>query len=79
MTKLTVFNMEEFLQTVNECIGAVKLIGSDGRKQNINKQFEIQSDLRRRHSDSRHCLGLTLDITNPKDYFKIVYFTIGDC
>ncbi|MEG0913751.1 MAG: ribonuclease HII [Oscillospiraceae bacterium] len=79
MIKLKVFNMEEFLRAVNGCTGAVKLIEPDGSKRDINKQFEIQSDLRRRHSDSRHCLGLTLDIPNPKDYFKIVYFIIGDC
>ncbi|MEG1877778.1 MAG: ribonuclease HII [Lachnospiraceae bacterium] len=79
MIKLTVFNLEDFLQTVNGCIGAVKMVEPDGSKLNINKQFEIQSDLRRRYLDNRHCLRLTLDIPNPKDYLKIVYFIIGDC
>lgn len=79
MIKLKVFNMERFLETVNECIGSVMMIDSDGRKQDINRQFEIQSDLRCRHSDNGHCLTLTLDISNPKDYLKVIYFTIEDC
>lgn len=79
MIKMNVFNMEEFLQIVNECAGAVKIHCPDGSRLDICRQYENQRELRRRHSENRSCLGLTLDIQNPKDYLKIVFFTIGDC
>lgn len=79
MIKLNIMNMNEFLKTVNECIGEVKMIDSDGNKQNVNGQDEIQFDLRRRHRENRNYLQVNLDIPDPKDYLKIVFFTIGDC
>lgn len=79
MIKLNVFNLEEFLQLMKECAGPVKMLCPDGSQQDITRQDQTQPELRRRHSDNRHCLELTLDIPNPRDYLKIVYFTIGDC
>lgn len=79
MIKLNIINMSEFVQVVNGCSGAVKLLNPDGTAENINKQFELQTELRRRHRENKGYLPLKLDIRNPKDYMSIVSFTVGDC
>lgn len=79
MIKLTIFNMEEFLRNVNECTGPVNMICPDGRRQNISRQYELQYELRNKHRENRRCLELALEIPNPKDYMKLIFFTIGDC
>lgn len=78
MVKLKIFNMKNFLETVNECSGAVNLLCPDGSKENINRQVRIQNELLHKHRENKGCLQLSLDIPTPKDYFRIVYFTIGD-
>lgn len=79
MIKVNIFNMKEFLQIVNKCVGEVRLVDSEGRKKNINMQYDIQSDLQHKHNENKQCLRLILDIPNAKDYMKIVFFIIGDC
>lgn len=79
MIKVNIFNMNEFLKTVNECVGAVKIIDSDGKKRDITRHDDMQWELRCRHRANRNSLKLTLDVPNSKDYLKIVFFSIGDC
>ncbi len=79
MIKLNIFDMEGFLQTVNGCGGAVKLLRPDGRKENINRQYGIQKELLQRYRENKDYLRLSLDIPAPKDYLRIVFFAIGDC
>jgi len=78
MIKLDVFNMKNFLQTVNECSGAINLLYPDGRKENINKQYGVQNELLQKHRENKGFLRLSLDIPAYKDYMRLVYFTIGD-
>lgn len=78
MVKLDVFNMENFLQTVNTCSGAVNLLCTNGKAENINKQYIIQHRLLQEHIENNRCSRLALEISNPKDYMRIVYFTMGD-
>ena len=47
MMKLRILNMKEFLKTVNGCEGPVYLVDSDGRRENVNKEYGTQSDCRR--------------------------------
>jgi hypothetical protein len=79
MVKLNIFNMKRFLETVNECSGSINLLHPDGRKVNINRQYDIQNDLLQKYRKNNNCLKLSLDIPSMKDYLRIVYFTIGDC
>jgi hypothetical protein len=78
MVKLNIFNMKNFLETVNGCSGPVNLLCSNGRKENI-KEYGIQNGLLQKHKKNKGCLRLSLDMPNPKDYLRIVYFTVGDC
>ncbi|MCD7906917.1 MAG: ribonuclease HII [Clostridium sp.] len=77
MIKVTIFNINGFLQTVNDCSGAVNLLQPDGRREDINKQYWAQSRLTRRFQEQNGYLSLALDIPTPKDYFKIVNYAIG--
>lgn len=79
MIKLNILNMKEFLQTVDGCEGPINLLHSNGRKENINKQSLIQSELVQKYRENKNYLKLSLDIPNSKDYMKIVFFSIGDC
>ena len=42
MMKLRILNMKEFLKTVNGCEGPVYLVDSDGRRENVNKEYGTQ-------------------------------------
>ncbi len=79
MIKLNIFDMEGFLQAVNGCSGAVKLLHPDGRKETINHQYGMQNELLQRYRENENYLRLSLDIPTPKDYLRIVFFAIGDC
>ena len=79
MVKLKIFNMKTFLETVNECSGVVNLLYPDGSEENINKEYGIQNELLQRHRENKGFLHLSLNIPTVEDYFRIVYFTIGDC
>ena len=45
MMKLRILDMKEFLKAVNGCTGPVRIVDSDGRKENINKEYGIQAKL----------------------------------
>lgn len=79
MIKLNILNMKKFLEAVNGCSGTVAILSPDGKKKNINKQYNIQSELMQEYYNNRNCLGLSLDIPNPRDYLKIIHYYIGDC
>lgn len=79
MIKLNILNLKDFLSTINECSGTVYLLYSDGRKENINKQYQIQSKLWKSYRENKNCLKVSLDIVNPKDYMDIVYYWIRNC
>lgn len=78
MIKLNILNLERFLQVVNGCSDAVNIVESSGKKENINKRYDIQQRLRSRYHANQGALPLSLDIPNPKDYLNIVYYSIGD-
>ena len=79
MVKLNIVNMNQFLNIVNNSAGTVRLLYPDGRKEPLNHQYTLQRSLRQRHLEAKRSLRLTLEIPNPKDYMKIVLFSIGDC
>lgn len=79
MIKLNILNMKNFLQTVNRCGGTVYLLHPDGRKENINKQYNTQSELLQKHQESKNYLPLTLETESSKDYMSIICYYIGDC
>ncbi|MCB7318266.1 ribonuclease HII [Lacrimispora sp. 210928-DFI.3.58] len=78
MIKLNILNMERFLETVNGCTGRVNMLCPDGRKQNINKRYWIQDQLRARSAENHDSLRLTLEIPGAEDYMKIVYYYVGE-
>ncbi len=79
MIRLNILNMKEFLQTVNACSGCVNVMSSDGRKEDINKQYAIQKELLEKYNENKNSLHLSLDIPNSTDYMNIVSYYIGDC
>lgn len=79
MIKLNILNMEGFLETVNECSGVVNLLYPDGRRKNINKQYEIQDELLKEYRKNKNRLQLSLDVQDPKDYINIVSYYAGEC
>lgn len=79
MIKFNIFNMKNFLKTVNGCQGEVYLLSPDGKKTNINGQPKIQRELWEQYRQNKNCLKLVLKIPNPKDYMSIVSYYIEDC
>lgn len=79
MIKLNILNMKKFLRTVNTCSGAVNLLSENGKKENINKQFDIQERLLQQFLQNKNSLSITLDIPAPSDFFSIVSYYAGDC
>ncbi|RGY97035.1 ribonuclease HII [Clostridium sp. AM58-1XD] len=79
MIKLSIFHMNAFLRAADSCTDAVYLVCRDGTKKNINKQYDIQQDLRKQHKENKNYLRLTLDTPNYDDYLKLVYFFISNC
>lgn len=79
MIKLGIFNMNRFLQTVNNCTGVVNLLYPDGRKENINKRYDLQRMLCQQHREGKKYLRLSLEIPEPGDYLDVIFFSIGDC
>ena len=78
IVKLNIFNINNFLKTVNECRGTINLLHQNKKRENINKQYSIQNELLKKHKNNKNFLELSLDIANLKDYMNIVLFTIGD-
>lgn len=77
MFKFNIINMQTFLETVNECSGAVNVIQDDGCKKNINKKWDLQSALKEKYEQNNNSLKVTLSISEPKDYLKIVNHLIA--
>ena len=71
MMKLRILDMKEFLKAVNGCTGPVRIVDSDGRKENINKEYGIQAKLQADY--------LSLEVPTPADYLSIVNYYVGDC
>lgn len=78
MVKLNILNMENFLQMVNACSGAVNLLHSDGRKENMNHQYGLQRELRKRFEENGDFLRLSLDIPGARDYMSIISYYVGN-
>ena len=79
VVKLNILNMENFLDTVNACIGKIYMLCPNGKKQNINGEEKIQDSLWRQYFQNKNCLCLILEIPNPTDYMNIVSYYAGDC
>lgn len=78
MIKLNILNVNEFLDTLNQCSGPVEMIRPDGTKANICRSLGAQALLREEFHANKGVLPLSLTFTEPKDYFKIVNYYIGD-
>lgn len=76
--KLKIFRIKDFFKIVNNCIGDIEIVFPKGEKANIKNQA-IQDELQSKYTKSNQPLALSLNITNPKDYFQIVMFSISDC
>ena len=79
MMKLRILDMKEFLKTVNGCTGPVHIVDSDGRKENINKEYGTQAKLQAEYQRNRKILSLCLEVPTPADYLSIVNYYVGDC
>ena len=79
MIKVKIFNMKNFLKELNECIGSVNILYPNNVKKNINKEYPIQKELFDEYKTNKNCISLSLDIANPKDYMKLVFYSITDC
>ena len=51
----------------------------DGKKVNINREKIVQNNLWRQYRQNKNYLRLVLEISNPKDYMRIVSYYVGDC
>ena len=76
MMKLRILDMKEFLKAVT---GPVYIVDSDGRKENINKEYGIQAKLQVEYQRNRKILSLCLEVPTPADYLSIVNYYVGDC
>ena len=79
MMKLRILDMKEFLKAVNGCTGPVRIVDSDRRKENINKEYGIQAKLQAEYQRNRKILSLSLEVPTPADYLSIVNYYVGDC
>lgn len=71
--------MKKFLETVNACTGEIFMLCPEAGKVNILRAEQIQSRLWQQYFQNRKCLKLVLEISNPKDYMRIVSYYAGDC
>lgn len=78
MLKLNILNMECFLDTLNQCSGSVEMIRPDGTKANICRSLGAQKLLREAFRANHEVLPLSLTFSEPRDYFKIVNYYIGE-
>lgn len=79
MLKLNVLNLERFLEVVNGCHSAINMVCADGRRENINKQDGIHQELQVKYRNNKGLLPITLEFPDYRDYFRVVYYYIGDC
>ncbi len=78
MIKLNILNLNGFLDTLNSCTGSVEMTRPDGTKANICRSLGAQTLLREEFYANKGVLHLTLTFTDPRDYFKIVNYYIGE-
>lgn len=78
MIKLNILNLEGFLHTLNNCNGSVDMIRPDGTRANICRSLGAQTLLREEFYANKGALPISLAFTDPKDYFKIVNYYIGE-
>lgn len=79
MVKLNIYDMKNFLNTVNACTRKVNMVCADGKRVNISREEEVQGSLWQQYRQNKNCLRIALDIINPKDYMSIVSYYAGDC
>lgn len=79
MMKLNIINMESFLKTVNQCVGAVYLVSQGGQKRDINESYRIQAELLEKFEKNHRFLPITVEVSNPKDYMNIVCHYVAAC
>lgn len=79
MMKLNIINMESFLQTVNQCEGAVYLVSQDGQKRDINESYGIQAELLEKFAKNHRFLPITVEVPDSKDYMNIVCHYVVAC
>ncbi len=78
MIKLNILNLNGFLEAVNSCSGSVNMIRPDGTKANICRSLGSQMLLREEFNANNGILPVKLSFTDPRDYFKIVNYYIGE-
>lgn len=79
MIKLKILNMKNFLKVVNQCVGRIIVVSTDGKRTDINGRTTIQHRLQKEYLENGKCLPLTLEFDYPTDYFAIVSYYAGDC
>lgn len=79
MIKVNILNLEKFFSVVNQCIGCVIMINTNGRKNNITRNYVLQDDLRDMYRKNNGSLSLDLDFENSRDYMAVVSYYAGDC
>ena len=77
MVKLNILNMENFLDTVNACIGKVYMLCPNGKKQNINGEERYRTVCCGNTSKTKTVCGLFLKFRNPTDYMNIISYYGG--
>lgn len=79
MVKLNILsNVNGFWEIVNDCLGPVNLIYADGHKEDMNNQYRIQRRLTQEYQNNKNFLQLSLEIPIPKDYMRVVTYSLGN-
>lgn len=73
------FRYEGIFENCQWLHGPVYIVDSDGRKENINKEYGIQVKLQAEYQRNRKILSLCLEVPTPEDYMSIVNYYVGDC
>lgn len=77
MFNLYIFNIERFLEVVNNCHGPVYIFSENGNKVDIKGNKSEQMYLQRKFRENGDVILLSLDISiRAQDYLKIVNSSI---
>lgn len=79
MIRLYIQNMKEFLNSVNDCNGAVYLLHPDGHRENLHRHHRRQDRLVAQYHANKNYLPIVLQIDEPADYFRIISAYIWNC
>lgn len=79
MMKLNILNMQNFLQVVDACHGAVRLLPPLGTRQDIRRDAAARRCLLDAFHRGGGALTVTLQAADPSDYMAIVSYYAGDC